>query len=517
VPFDPQFLTKDDAIEIDRQLARADLADFIRMSWKHVEPAMKYEHGWHIDAVADHLTAVTKGQINRLLINEPPGVMKSMEVGVFWPMWEWGPLGMPHLRYIGASHHQPLAIRDNLRCRRLVTTDWFQERWPIKFTRDQDAKIRFDNTATGFREAVAVSSMTGSRGDRVIYDDPHSVERSVSDAKRSTDIRIFEETVTTRLNSPEHSAIVVIMQRLHEGDVAGHILEKELGYEHLMLPMEFEPERRCFSSVKPTYMKSNKCKVHWHHREKVWRPEPPKDEDGNIEEARQEKRYNVDIRKKEDELLFEGRFPRAVVDRDKKAMGSVATAGQYQQRPAPRGGASILYEMLQVGKPPEKFKKKVRYWDKAGTQGGGAYTAGALVGIDHDSRVWVLDIKRDQLSAGRREKLIKSTAKTDGREIPIWVEQEPGSGGKESAEATIRNLIGYSAYADRVTGDKVTRAEPFGAQVEAGNVWLARAGWNSEFVDECRTFPVGKFKDQVDAASGALAKVSAKKPTAGTW
>ena len=140
-------------------------------------------------------------------------------------------------------------MRDNMRMRRLVKSEWFQKLWPLGIAADQDAKLKFENTATGYRAAVAATAMTGHRGDRVLYDDPHSVEGALSDLQRNTVLRVFSETVTTRLNSPERSAIVVVMQRLHEQDLSGYILERELGYEHLCLPMEFEPERRCTTSI----------------------------------------------------------------------------------------------------------------------------------------------------------------------------------------------------------------------------------------------------------------------------
>jgi predicted phage terminase large subunit-like protein len=263
-----------------KQLCEESLSEFIKQAWHIVEPANPYVGNWHIDFIARHLEAITYGEITRLLINVPPGAMKSLLTNVFWPAWEW--TQNPSLRYICTAHSQNLAIRDSIKMRRLITSDWYRERWGdvVKLTADQSAKTKFENTATGFREAVAFESMTGVRGDRVTIDDPHSVDSALSDVQRESTINTFLEAVPTRLTNPKESAIVVIMQRLHTDDVSGVILEKNLGYEHIMLPMRFDPSRRCVTSL-------------------------------GFEDLRQE----------EGELLFPARFPAEVVTRDEEIMG----------------------------------------------------------------------------------------------------------------------------------------------------------------------------------------------------
>ena len=151
-----------------------------------------------------------------------------------------------------------------------------------------------------------------------------------------------------------------------------------------------------------------------------------------------------------------------------------------------------------------RMKKRVRFWDKAGTAGGGAYTVGALLGIDSDDRYWVLDIVRGQWDSSERERGIEQTAHLDGKKVVIGIEQEPGSGGKESAESTVRRLAGFRIRVDRPTGDKAWRADPFSSQVNGHNVSIARADWNNIFLEELRFFPASTYKDQVDAASGAF-------------
>ena len=470
-------LSNQDWIGIEKELCARSLSEFVRQAWHILEPGQPYIHGWHVDAICEHLEAITDGDISRLLINIPPGTMKSTLCSVFWPAWEWGPKERPYTRVIGASHEQGLAVRDTRKMRNLIMSDWYQERWPLTLTSDQNQKTYYENESTGFRQAWAVASMTGKRGDRVIWDDPHSVEAALSDAHRETALRVFQDTLPTRLNNPDKSAIVIVIQRLHESDVSGHILEHDLGYEHLCLPMEYEPERHCTTSIGFS-----------------------------------------DPRKEEGELLFPERFSRDTVDRDKKVMGTFAVAGQFQQRPAPRGGGFFDWQKLQiVDALPKTIKRYVRYWDKAGTDGGGAYTAGVLMGVDVDGTVYVIDVVRGQWAAPMRERTIRQTAETDGKKVHVWIEQEPGSGGKESAESTIKNLIGFRIKAERATGDKAVRAEPYSVQVEAGNVKLLKGEWNKAFIDEHKTFPVGKYKDQIDGASGAFNKLATAGPSLSSW
>ena len=292
-----------------KEECEASLQNFIRHAWDIVEPGAPYVYGWHIGAVCMHLEAIENGDINRLLINIPPGMMKSLATTVFFPAWLWGPRDQAYLRFLCASHSQSLAVRDSTKMRRLVQSDWYQGFWGdrVQLTGDQNSKLKFENTSFGFREAVAAGSITGSRGDYVLIDDPHSVEGASSEAMRNTTKEWFLEAVPTRLNNPRKSAIVVIMQRLHEEDVSGIILEKNLGYEHLMLPMEFDPARKCSTSI-------------------------------GFEDPRSE----------EGELLFAKRFPRDVVERDKLVMGPYASAGQFQQSPTPRGGGIIKRDWWQL-------------------------------------------------------------------------------------------------------------------------------------------------------------------------
>lgn len=444
----------------------ATLAGFVREAWPVLEPTQPYVHGWHIDAIAEHLTAITEGQINRLLINVPPGTMKSLLAGVLWPAWEWGPRGLPAMRCLGSSYSEDYAKRDTRRMRDLVASDWYRALWPeVELTRAGETE--FANSATGFRKGVPFSRLTGGRGDRVIIDDPHSVDGADSEAERSATVRTFRESVPTRLNHPEKSAIVVIMQRLHADDVSGTILSLKLGYEHLMLPMEFEPERRCVTGI-----------------------------------------GFADPRRHEGELLFPERFPRAVVERDKLPMGAYAVAGQFQQRPAPRSGGLFQRSDFEVVDAlPARVTRRVRAWDFAASELRPGrrpdWTVGLKMALAGGS-FYIEDVVRGQWKPAEVERVLANTASQDGPTVAIRIPEDPGAAGKADALTKLKLLRGYPAKAVRPTGEKPLRARPAAAQAEAGNVKLLRGAWNEAFLEEIATFPAGSHDDQVDTLADAL-------------
>lgn len=449
------------------------LAGFVREAWGVLEPANPYIHGWHVDAICEHLEAITAGQINRLLINVPPGTMKSLLSGVFWPAWEWGPKGRPATRIIGSSYSEDYAKRDNRRMRDLVTSEWYQSLWPTELTRA--GEMAFSNTATGFRQGIPFSRLTGGRGDRVIIDDPHSVDGAESEAERNATVRTFRESVPTRLNDPARSAIVVIMQRLHEQDVSGTILSLKLGYEHLMLPMEFEPERRCVTSI-----------------------------------------GFRDLRTAEGDLLFPERFPREVVERDKVPMGAYAVAGQFQQRPAPRSGGMFQRSDFEiVDALPAGVARRARAWDFGSTEAKQGkrpdWTVGLRMSMIGDTFV-VEDVVRGQWKPSKVEETLKNTASQDGIPVAIRIPIDPGAAGVSDANTKIALLKGYNVKAERPTGEKAIRARPASAQAEAGNIKLMRGDWNTAFLDEICTFPAGLNDDQVDAFADALNELALGKP-----
>lgn len=457
------------------------LTDYIRAAWHVLEPSRQYEHGYHIDAIADHLTAITYGHINRLLINVPPGFMKSLLTCVFWPSWEWGPRNMPATRYVSAAYSEDLTIRDNRRCRDLMQSRWYQERWGDRFDfgKDQNAKTMYTNTKTGFRVATSVSGLgTGERGDRFIIDDPHNVKDGESDAKRQSALLWFTETVPTRMNDPEKSAIIVIMQRVHSEDVSGYIEANnaDLGYTHLMLPMEFEPERKCV-----VYMNG--------------------------------KKFFEDWRQHDGELLYPERFPEHVVERDKKVMGVYATAGQFQQRPTARSGGMFSqdwFRIIEEVSDPNEYEW-VRAWDLAASEPSKkkkfkpAFTAGVKFGMNRRTKRFVIaHVTRFQELPGTVEDRIKGIAAADGRKTIVSLPKDPGQAGKAQISHYITKVLPhFIVEASPETGSKELRAELVSQQASVGNIDVVRGPWNKAFFEELTTFPSSVYKDQVDALSRA--------------
>lgn len=206
------------------------------------------------------------------------------------------------------------------------------------------------------------------------------------------------------------------------------------------------------------------------------------------------------------QALCPERYPLERLKKIARAIGSFFYAALFQQRPRARTGNMFPRHLATIIPAAPAGIRWVRYWDKAGTADGGKYSAGVKIGIDPDGLVIVGDVQRKQLGSHERNQLMRQTAELDGTATTIWTEQEPGSGGKESAEATIKLLAGFSVHADKVTGDKATRAEPFAAQWQAGNVRLVKGAWNTAYLDELEAFPTGTFSDQTDASSGAFNK-----------
>lgn len=318
-----------DLDQLERDLDRCDYEDslykFLRAGWHNVDPA-PWRDAWCLEAVAEHLQAVVDGQIRRLLINIPPRMAKSSLVSVALPAWTWAqptkrhsPTSGPQVQFMHASYAEKLSLRDSVKCRRLIQSPWYQAMWAKRFrlSSDQNVKSRFSNDKGGERLITSIGGATTGEGMMIgVVDDANAAGEAFSEATITTTNDWWDQVMRTRLNDSQTGAFIGVQQRLAEDDWTGHILSKDRGeWTHLMLPMEYEPERS-FHTVLGY------------------------DEDGPITWE--------DPRTEPGELLWPERFPQEEVESLKRDLGPYAYAGQMQQRPEPAGGGVIKREWWQL-------------------------------------------------------------------------------------------------------------------------------------------------------------------------
>jgi phage terminase large subunit-like protein len=487
----------DNSIPAVRNRCAQSLYQFIQDAWHVLEPSTPFVPGWHVRAIADHLQAITEEQCPqppRLLINVPPGSQKSLTV-TFWNAWEWGPRGLTGMRYLTTSFTEDAVKRDCRRVRALCNSDWYRSHWPeVELIREGELSI--ENSRTGSRDGVAFGSLVSRRGDRLVIDDPHSVEKAESEIDRRRAVARFREGAVNRLNDQQRSAIVVIMQRLHEGDISGEIQTTGMGYEQLILPMEYESSRHCQTEIGFS-----------------------------------------DPRSKDGELLCPARFPKPAVDDLKRDMGPYAWAGQYQQRPAPRGGGILPYnaweywsksEALKYGRNESQFpdfETIIASLDTAFTEKKeNDLSALVILGVWQNlygqlqvmlMHCWQARLKFSDLV----ERVVKSCRKM--RVVRLLIE---GGANGISVQQEIQRLTRGEEFALHLItpnkeGDKEARANavshffaersPEGALIRKGLVWVPAVeqangdacprAWAEECMGQAASFPRGKHDDLVDA------------------
>ena len=475
------------------------LEDFAAEAWHVVEPARKYVEGRHISAICEHLEAVSLGQIQRLLINMPPRHMKSLLVAVFWFAWTW--TWAPWTRWLFASYAEKLSKRDSLKARRLIRSPWYQERWGhmVQLTGDQNEKLKFENTALGYRIATSVGGTgTGEGGDFVVWDDPHKAGESHSDVIREGVLTWADEEWSTRANDPESSVFVGVMQRLHEQDLSGHVLEQG-GWEHLCLPARFEQNHPYTHNKDGTKRVTS---IGW-----------------------------SDWRTKQGELLWPDRFSDKSIKGLEKILGSYGAAGQLQQRPAPASGGIFRRNWLRFWHPvgmnlppvrsqmddgslfthiqiplPFRREQAAHSWDMSFKD---TRASDYVVG-QHWERLgadcFLMDQIRDQLDFPDTIKAVKGFIEDHPNATAKYVEDKANG---PAVIATLRSEIPGMIAVDP-EGDKVARARAVAPYVESGNVYLphpAIAPWVEALILELMTFPNAAHDDQVDAFTQALRRM----------
>ena len=474
-------------MEWEADQSRRSLAKFFRYGWHVLEPATPLEWNWHIDAVCEHIQAYFTDWMGRqrdpdyalrfqnLIVNIPPGTAKSRIFSVYAPGWMW--VHWPTWRSIYLSANPRVAWRDSEYCKTLVESDWYRQSFAPQWTVYGGKKI-FKNTAGGFRQATGfLSKITGDRADFLGMDDPHDAVEVKSDKKRVAIIEKYDDSIGNRVNDLRCSLRGLIMQRLHELDLSGHLL-KQGSWEHLCLPMEYVTQLPCPCPSCQRMQTSTGWK---------------------------------DPRAKAGELLMPKRFTVEVLAREKARLGSTGYAGQMQQWPVPAEGAifkdywfSAWYRRL------PKMKEVWTTWDTAmKTAEENDESACVVGGLGEDGDCYILRVCHGRWETPELAAFLVAQAE--------WLKQTFGDvyrGDYVEDKVSGTTLMQYVRRSHpklalipvQVDADKRARAHGVTPLCEAGRVRLpdldihpdARE-WRDALISQLKAFPLGGHDDIVDA------------------
>jgi len=475
----------------DAERLSADLRLFTREAWKVLKPAEKYQHNWHIDAIAEHLMAVTRGEILRLQVWVPRATMKSLNVSVLWPAWEW--TNDPGIRYWTACYELGLAGRLAGASRNVIASEWYQQRWGTKFAMMKEGERYYSNNKGGTRLATAPGSTAlGEHGHRIIIDDPINAAAADATSRVVLDStnEWYDATVQGSKADPKRSAEVIIMQRLHENDLANHAYEKAPEeWTILCLPERYEFD-------------------HPH----VWKLDP----------------------RVEDELLWPEHRGEKESTLMAKSLGTYRAAGQMQQRPSAREGDLLkrywwrfydptLFTDERNKKRRPRFSMTVQSVDTPLKD----KESNDLVAIQawgvHGADRYLLDLKKGHMSKGQAKRAILEQAvyiRRLCRGAAHHVLIENAGYGVELVAELKREITGVKKLSRAREGDKNLRAEAASSSLESGNCWLPgfRMGNDDlsmpdedrcaaeiiDFIDSCALFPNARYDDDVDAWSQTM-------------
>lgn len=506
---------------------------FIYETFPILEPGRQYKDNWHIDAISEILQACTVGEVRNLVINIPRRCMKSMLIAVMWFCWTW--TFLPWTRWLFASFSEKFAYRDSNLCRKLIESMYYQSRFGDTFHASlrEWKTSKFANDKGGYRACFGVGKGTGEGGDFVIVDDPHQIDEAESAKKIENTINWYFETYYNNVTDPKTACRVIIQQRVGEDDLTGQILARELGYELLCLPMKFEDDHPHKNSVsKPLHVghvsaveKANNKTLLVGEEKLFIDPRDPQapEFDNAWYQSFYEKHFKSRGLKSEGEgqILWQNRFDQPDIDEMVKHLQAYGESAQLQQRPIRRGGnffQSSLFEIIDGGTIDLNYCTFVRYWDKAGTAGGGDWTVGMLLARSpkRPYTIYIVDIFRKQLGYYERMAEMKDHAEADTRDYvesrietgySIGIEKEGASSGTDVATLERDHLLGFDVFIDLPKGKKSHRAKVARSISDAGRIKMFRAPWNLAFIREIEKFDPDKDSqkdDQVDALSGGV-------------
>lgn len=447
-----------------KQLYTESFADFVRAAWPAADPT-PLRWSTYMQHICEHLQAVESGDIQKLIINIPPGHAKSLLVSVLFPVWLW--IRAPETRLLTASYDLKLSMRDAVRSRALINSQWFRETFgtPFEMQDDQNVKSYYANSANGFRMALSVGGgSTGHRGDMLIIDDPIAANDAHSQLARENVVTWKTQTMSSRFNDPAKAREILVMQRLHEEDLTGYLL-KHGGWEHLCLPSEFEPSRAYKTSV------------------------------------------GSDWRTVEGELLFPEMFSKEILATAKSGagMGAMAYAGQHQQRPAPAQGGILKRDWFKTYRDlPQSFDKVVLVADCAFKGTKDSDRVALQVWAKKGVTAYLIDQRWGNMGFTDTINRILELKGLYPKISQILIEDK--ANGSAIIEVLSKRIPGVTAV--NPEGGKEARVHAITSFLEAGNVYFpGDAPWFQEFLAECLSFPRGAHDDAVDAMAYALYKL----------
>lgn len=418
----------------------------------------KWLRGIHHQQICDALMRVFNGDCTRLIINVAPRYSKTELAVINFIAWCLGKV--PDAEFIHTSYSGTLADNNAWQAREMVQHETYRQIFPnVQLRNDSKAKGEWRTTAGGVVYAQgALGTITGfgagkfreGFGGAIIIDDPHKASEARSDTMRNNVIDWFQNTLESRKNAP-HTPIILIMQRLHESDLAGWLLDGGNGEE-------------------------------WEH-------------------------LKLETLREDGTALWPEKHTAEVLTRMRDASPYVF-GGQYQQSPTPAEGNIFRPDKIDIVEAVPTGTRFIRAWDFAGTQDGGDWTAGGKLGVMPDGRYIIADMVRLQGAPHEVEAALKNTAARDSKATNISIPQDPAQAGKAQVAYLTKQLSGYTVMATPESGDKVTRAMPFASQVNVGNVSMLRGEWNDKLINELRMFPNGTFDDQVDCLSRGFSGLS---------
>lgn len=489
-----------------RDEAESSLYTFMKQAWLEIEKGTTFVGGWYLEALCEHLEALYKGQIRKLLVNVPPRTTKSITCSAMFPSWVW--INHPSTQFLCVSHSRDLAEEACMKHRYIVSSEWYQLRWGDRFQLmpDQNQKSKFANNMSGFRNSLSIlSRLTGKNANILILDDANNAIESEEDRAKKN--MRYSAVLSTRLNNPDTDKILIVAQRTNMNDLSGYTIINDHDFTHLMLPLEFEKARKCKTIVLPS-------------------TSPRKWEDP---------------RSIEKEPLCPTRFNQKAIDNLKKGLGSsYLIAGQLQQRPAPAEGGMFrksYFQWWKKDKPPNVFQI-VQSWDtgfkkedKRKANQKISYSACTTWGVFDDdfgiANVILLNLWRDRVEFPELRSMAKKLAEdyrnngsveitADGKHMPDMILIESKATGDPLNQELRRAGIQTTMFDPTPYGDKIRRASLITHIVQAGRVWVpARppyyqhlTSFSETLVECCANFPNDdESKDVVDTLSQVLHKL----------